>query len=129
MKRCLLVLLTGFALACVANASYAQHHSGGFHGPSAGFHGSHFRDGGFHHFHDGRFHARFAVFLGAPLFWGPAFYPYVYDYPYYYDYVAPYEPLQQQGYLYYCPDQGYYPAIQTCPRGWLQVVPGSPPAP
>ena len=27
-------------------------------------------------------------------------------------------------YLYYCPDSaGYYPDAQTCPSGWLQVVP------
>jgi len=74
MKKLLLVLLTGFALAGVANASHAQHHRGGFHGPGAGFHGSGFHDRGFHHFHDGRFHDRFAVFLGAPFFWGPEFY-------------------------------------------------------
>src|ERR1700693_2583337 len=27
-------------------------------------------------------------------------------------------------YWYYCPDSGgYYPDVQTCPSGWLQVVP------
>ena len=27
-------------------------------------------------------------------------------------------------YLYYCPDSAvYYPDAQTCPNGWLQVVP------
>ena len=23
----------------------------------------------------------------------------------------------------YCPDTGYYPAVKTCPQGWLRVVP------
>ena len=28
---------------------------------------------------------------------------------------------------YYCPDTGYYPAVQACPKGWLRVVPEGPP--
>jgi hypothetical protein len=28
---------------------------------------------------------------------------------------------------YYCPDTGYYPSVQTCPKGWLRVVPDAPP--
>jgi hypothetical protein len=91
--------------------------------------------------------------LGWPWYWwGPSYY-YGYGYPYYsypaytypaasyygapayYDstdqYVepsgsvapAPAAPQSQ----YYCPDSGYYPSVQACPRGWLRVVPGSPP--
>lgn len=127
MKRRVLVLLSGFALACVAGASYAQHHMSGFHSPGAGFHGGRFANGGFHHFHDGRFHARFVVFVGTPFFWGPPLYPYPYRYTYYSDYAAAYGPPQT--YYYYCPDQGYYPTIQSCPSGWLRVVPGGPPGP
>lgn len=113
MKRLLLALITGLALACVANASYAQHHMGGFHGPSAGFHGGGFHHGGFQHFHDGRFHRRFAFFIGAPFFWGAPF-----------GYAAWYG-APQQGYSYYCPGQGYYPEVQSCFTGWLRVVPGA----
>ena len=39
--------------------------------------------------------------------------------------TAPTAPQSQS--QYYCPDSGYYPSVQTCPRGWLRVVPGSPP--
>ena len=28
---------------------------------------------------------------------------------------------------YYCPDSGYYPSVQSCPRGWTRVIPNSPP--
>ena len=28
---------------------------------------------------------------------------------------------------YYCPDTGYYPSVQSCPKGWLRVVPDGPP--
>jgi hypothetical protein len=106
----LFLVLLGAALACVANAAYAQSRMGGFNGP--GFHGSHSFNGGFHHFHDGRFHTRFAVFVGAPFFFGAPFYPY---------YPVSYAPPRQ--YAYYCPDAGYWPVILSCPSGWLRVVP------
>lgn len=123
MKKLFWGLLTGFALACVASASYAQHHSGEFHGPGAGFHASRFHNGGFHHSHDGRFLARLAFLVGVPFFRGAAFHPYAYNYPDYDDYASSYGP-PQSAYWYYCPDQGYYPAIQTCLNGWLRVVSG-----
>lgn len=35
---------------------------------------------------------------------------------------------EQTGYWYYCTDpEGYYPYVRDCPRGWMQVVPSSPP--
>ena len=38
-------------------------------------------------------------------------------------------PAPQPKAQYYCPDSGYYPSVQTCPRGWLRVVPdGAPPS-
>ena len=136
MKKLLLALLTGLTMAGVANACYAQHRGGGFHGPSGfhgrGFHhGSGFHNGGFHHFHHGGFHHRF-VFIAAPFFWAPGFYPYLYPYPYpvtSYDYLEPPLPYAppQQDYQYYCPDHGYYPSVQICPNGWLRVVPENPP--
>ncbi len=88
--------------------------------------------------------ARVRVFVGTsvfvgPVWWGPAWYPYPYPYPYPVTYPAP-TVVQQEAptyappattaqYWYYCPDsKAYYPYIQQCPSGWLQVVP-SPPAP
>ena len=131
MKKLLLALLTGLAVAGVANAYYAQHRGSGFHGPN-GIHGSGFHNGGFNHFHHSRFHNRFVFFIGAPFFWGPGFYPYLYPYPYpvtSYDYLEPPQPyaLPHQDYRYYCPDEGYYPSVQTCLKGWLRVVPENPP--
>lgn len=113
----LFFVLLSAVFGCVANAAYGQPRMSGFHGPGPGFHGSHSPNGGFHHFHDGRFHARFAIFVGAPFFLGTPFYPYVYSYPYY---AASYAPPQ---YAYYCPDVGYWPAVQDCPSRWLRVVP------
>ncbi len=77
------------------------------------------------------------VFMG-PIWWGPRFWwgP---PYPYY---ASPPVIIQQgppvyiqqepqppaQAYWYYCPDpQGYYPYIKECPKGWMTVVPPSPP--
>lgn len=44
-------------------------------------------------------------------------------------YVAP-EPPQAPAYWYYCQSpQGYFPYVQQCPQGWMQVVPpAAPPA-
>jgi len=87
----------------------------------------------------------FTVPLGVGPWWGGAPYPYS-GYPYYgYPYspappvvVQPapvYEPPapapQAAAYWYYCQNpQGYYPYIQQCPAGWLQVVPpATPPRP
>jgi hypothetical protein len=141
MKKLLLALAAGLVMSAMASACYAQHRGSGFHGGNAfhgsGFHHDGFRhDGDFHHFHHGRFNHRF-FFITAPFFWAPGFYPYLYPYSYSYPYpypatsydyldpALPYAP--QQDYRYYCPDQGYYPTIQTCPTGWLRVVPENPP--
>jgi hypothetical protein len=119
------------AIACIAacavlggiGATNAQMHDGshadggGFHG-GGGSHGGGFHDGGGIHdgdrFHDGnRFHGR--VFIGPPIIVGPGYYPYDYSYPYADD---------SSSYQWYCRDpSGYYPDVQTCPSGWLQVVP------
>ena len=84
-------------------------------------------------------------------YYGPYYYPYYYD-PYYYAPAYTYYPAPNAVYLdspsgdtqaypapqrspaprsqsqYYCPDSGYYPSVQSCPKGWLRVVPESPPA-
>ncbi len=94
-------------------------------------------------------HARFGVFIGAPLLFGPWYYPapYYYSpypYPYYYPPaltapVAPpayieqgsggqAAPMQSQAYWYYCADaNAYYPYVKECPGGWQRVAPQPPP--
>ena len=79
--------------------------------------------------------------VGVP-FWYP--FPYAYPYPYpvysppvvvessppvYIQREAP--PQAQSQYWYYCQgSQAYYPYVNECPGGWLQVVPqASPPPP
>jgi hypothetical protein len=58
------------------------------------------------------------IFLGAPIVLGGVYGAYGYTYPYYGD-----APLGSN-YWYYCYDPaGYYPAVQTCPGGWQQVLP------
>jgi len=80
----------------------------------------------------------FTVPLGVgPGYWGPPYYPY---YPYaappvavqpapVYEQPAPAPPAV--AYWYYCQNPpGYYPYIQQCPAGWLQVIPpATPPRP
>jgi hypothetical protein len=120
------------AVACIAactvlggiGAANAQMHDGSHAGGDGGFHGGGgSRGGGFHggdgrhheggNHHDGRFHGR--VFVGPPIIFGSGYYPYGYSYPY---------PDDSSSYQWYCSDPaGYYPDVQTCPSGWLQVVP------
>jgi hypothetical protein len=96
------------------------------------WYGSHWN--GYRHFGYG------SVYLGWPWYWwGPSYYGYpaytYYDYPSYYDstevYVEPSgsapAPGPEQQSQYYCPDSGYYPSVQSCPRGWLRVLPGDAP--
>lgn len=92
-------------------------------------------DHGFHR-HD-HFHSHFDVFIGAPLFWWPPD-PYYYYPPVSQVYIEQPPVYVQQydkaanppaaNYWYYCPNpQGYYPYVQNCPAGWMQVVPQPPP--
>jgi hypothetical protein len=162
MKRILLAMVAGLALAVGSGTALAQHsgggHGGGGHG---GWHGGH---GGWHG------GTRIGIGFGFPgFYWGPGWgygyygaYPYYAGYPYYYSsypyYGAdPYSysdepvygepapgayiqrdmnrpPQGSQGgagqYSYYCPDPaGYYPQLQSCPKGWLKVVPENSPRP
>ncbi len=76
-----------------------------------------------HHF------VRSRVFIGADFFFFPPvfFAPPVVLAPGPPVYVQP--PPQQPAYWYYCQSaKTYYPYVQQCPEGWLQVVP-RPPAP
>lgn len=78
------------------------------------------------------------AWVGSGFWWGWPYYGYP-SYPYYYS--APpaviqqppvyleQAPPQEPQYWYYCQNpQGYYPYIQSCPNGWMKVVPpDSPP--
>lgn len=97
--------------------------------------------GGWHH----HGHAHVGVFIGAPLFYSPWYYPY-YPAPYYYPPVAypsyPSGPTTyvEQGqpeaapqrsddsnYWYYCPEaKAYYPYVKQCAAGWQKVSPQPP---
>lgn len=86
-------------------------------------------------------HARFGLFVGAPLLWG-SYWGWPYNYPPYYyppsgvavppqTYVeqapvaAPAAP--QPGYWYYCAEsRSYYPYVNQCPGGWQRVSPQPP---
>lgn len=130
---------------------------GNWHGGSGGFHGGgnwrgsdHWRGGGWHR---GGFHSSFGLVIGAPFFWGS---PYLWGapYPYYPSYYPDYSPTvvyaeppapvtyvergalapsdgvplaPASSYWYYCADKGYYPYIQSCPTGWLRVIPDNAP--
>lgn len=131
VKKLALLFLSAVALACGAGLG-AMPMSGGVHGQG----GSHpgfvdhrgFVHHGFDHRFDGHhrhFHGHGSVFIGVPFWWEPPIY---YAPPIY---VAPTPSVyieQGSDYWYYCTDPaGYYPYIQSCPQGWLQVVPSSTP--
>jgi hypothetical protein len=66
-------------------------------------------------------------------------YPYWYPYPVPYVYAPPpavvraaapvvIQQQPQQQYWYYCREaNGYYPSVQQCPSGWVQVLPQATP--
>jgi hypothetical protein len=108
----------------------------GYAGSTHVFVGAHFSGG---HWHGGAGHSHIwvghpRVWVGYRGWWGPWFYwgaPVVVGPPY-----APppvvmqqqppvyAEPEQNQNYWYYCQNpQGYYPYINSCPGGWMKVVP------
>jgi hypothetical protein len=103
------------------------------------------RRGRHHHHHHG-FHGKH--FHGPRFYVGPRFYPYhygayYYGRPYYYGYAPPVvvtpppvvvapppttyvERAPAPQYWHYCQDPaGYYPDVQQCPGGWVQVPPRS----
>jgi hypothetical protein len=74
----------------------------------------------------------FPLWVG-PGWWGPPYHSYpappvVVQQPPAYVQPEPAPPAQAPAYWYYCPNpQGYYPYVQQCPNGWMQVVPSAPP--
>jgi hypothetical protein len=129
--RKLVRILIALIIVLMSTGAYADRGGGGRHGGHGGGH----RHGG----------AQFGIFVNpgwwGPGSWGPYRYPYYPYYPYYQPPVIvqpppvitqPYEDEspadEQQQYWYFCPDpQGYYPHVKQCPKGWLKVVPETPP--
>lgn len=135
MKKYAVLWFAAIALVLSAGAgSAAAHNPGGMHGHLAqrqGFEQHRFERrhelgrfeqrrfeqrhelGRFNHF---RRHSRVIIIggFGPPIYYAP---PYVEQYP-------PIYIVPGVGYSYYCTDpSGYYPEIQDCPSGWLQVIP------
>ena len=82
------------------------------------------------------------VFVGPRVFIGPDPFWSAYPYPTYPPvvvqpsppaqvYVQPQQAPPAESYWYYCENpKGYYPYVSQCPKGWMQVVPGTkPPTP
>lgn len=131
MKKLVIALATAFVLLAGPAEANGRHHRGG---PYRGghHHGGHYRGG----FGWGGFAVYPRVFIGGPDWWGN---PYPYDpypyYPYRYDrrpiviersqpqvYVQ--QPQPEPRYWYYCENpRGYYPSVERCRSGWLQVPP------
>jgi len=123
--------------------SGGYHGAGGYHG-SAGYQGGGSYHGGSYYGHGGNNgHGNsynFGLSIGpgwggwGPGWWGPPAYPY---YPYYSSppvvigqqpQVYAQQNQQESGYWFYCQNpQGYYPYINSCPGGWMKVVPDTVP--
>ena len=132
MKKVAVLWFAAVALILSTGTGFAaEFHSGGMRGhgdagPRQGFehrgfephHGFvHPREfGRFNRFHR---HSR-VIIIGDPFFGPPIYYtspPYIEQNPPVY--ISP-----SVNYSYYCTDPGgYYPEIQSCPNGWLRVVP------
>jgi hypothetical protein len=65
------------------------------------------------------------VWWGPPVYAAPAYAP-----PVVVQQAPPvYSPSPAQSYWYYCEGaRAYYPYVQQCPGGWLQVVPSPSPS-
>jgi hypothetical protein len=125
VRQIAIACIAVFAVLGVIGTTNAQTHGssraagGGFHSGSGfhvanGFHsGGGFGGGGYHRGFHARSHNGFLI--GAPVILGPGYYPYGYGYSY-----------GDMPSYWYCRDPaGYYPDVQTCPSGWMQVVPNS----
>ena len=133
MRRCRATLvLVVLVIACMSLPALAR--KGGGSGGSGG-RGSHASSGSHTHarssgsFSSYRYFAgrpRVGVFLGAPVFAVPYFYPAG-------AYAAPPPPMEyierppDPDVWYFCPESGgYYPHVQQCPGGLEQVAPYPP---
>jgi hypothetical protein len=126
MKKISLLWVISIALMLGAGNSFAeargaggmQGHEGFDHGPGIGQRGGGERPG----FHGHPYFHGYGGVIGAAPYWGEP--PIYYSSPGYYDQQPPVYADQRSGYSYYCPNPaGYYPDVESCSTGWLQVVP------
>lgn len=107
MKKVVIALAVTVALLGMASPSHAWH--GGWHG---GWYGGWYAP------------------YGYPYGYAPPV-PYTYAPPVVIQRAEPQVYIQQQPqqqYWYWCQDaKGYYPYVQQCPAGWMQVVPQATP--
>ncbi len=148
MKRFVLLVLTIFLLFAIPSGYAGGGHGGGGHGGGhgggghgggghggSGHGGGHGGHGGGHYGGHSSWYIGYGGYYPAPYY----YYPYYSYYPAYYPArVVANEPATQTIYVeksaqaepdywYYCTDpKGYYPHVERCPTGWLQVVPRSP---
>lgn len=124
------LLVTALSMPAFARSGGGGHSSGRGAQGSAGGH-SHSRPRGFAPYRHYSGRPRIGLFLGAPVFAFPYFYPAP-------GVLAPMPPIEYiemppGGSLYFCPEaNGYYPDVQECPSGWEQAqptAPWQPPAP
>lgn len=130
--------LYGYTEGGVFHAAYGGGHYRGGHYRGGHYGGGHYRGGhyGGGHYRGGR-HSGNRFYWGGSIWLGPG-YPYGWGYPYPY-YAGPPVVIQQQppvylqreqpesNYWYYCQNpQGYYPYVNSCPGGWMKVVPEAP---
>jgi hypothetical protein len=134
----IIVLLLAIPLSGYTEVGFLVAGYGGGHAGRGHYGGGHYRGGHHGGGHSGnRFYWGGSVWLGPGYFYGPR-YPYGWGYPYPYyagpPVVIPQQPpvyLQREqpesNYWYYCQNpQGYYPYVQSCPGGWMKVVPETP---
>ena len=135
MKRIAWVILAASVLLLGPVLPSEAASSGHIRGGSSS---GHYRGGGsYGHYHGGGSYGYFrgGVVIGAPYWgWGPGWWSYpgygYYNSPVVVERQAPVyvQPEAQPQYWYYCQSpQGYYPYVQQCPGGWLQVVPQTSP--
>lgn len=122
------ILLAALASAVVSAPAFAR-----------GGHGHHVRGGHHHHHsHHRHSHARFGLFIGAPLLLAPWYVGPRYYYPP--AVVVPSSPpvyiergqaagSADEQYWYYCRESStYYPYVKACAGPWQKVAPHAPPS-
>lgn len=138
MKSWLPMLAVAMALCALPGNTSAHRDGSTFHwGGGSPFHWNSaapaMRGGGGRdrHSHQQRFRGGGAVVIGVAPLWLDYPYPTVdqgaaldSDTPVYVEKAAPDDIAKEPNAKYYCPDFGYYPSVQSCPNGWLRVVPG-----
>lgn len=141
LERAVCAFLAIFALVLLVAAPVGARdggHGGGWHGGhgGGGWHGGGWHGGGHRTYWYPSFRVVVPFAWGPAPLWGPGWWgpPYpAYPYPPAGRTVvvqppAPTYVQQEPQYWYYCRSpEGYYPYVESCPGGWLTVVPPTAP--